>query len=133
MPIQTVTLQVPEVLYARLKERAAQTNRTVEAEVLEVLTGAVPVADDIEAALSPLAVLSDDALWQAAQSRLATETAASMEQLHIKQQREGLTNAERDTLAAQVRQYERQMLVRAKAAALLQQRGHDVSTLAHAS
>jgi plasmid stability protein len=133
MTLQTVTLNVPDVLYARLKQRAQQANRTVEAELLEVLATAVPVADelpaDLEAALSPLALLDDESLWRAAQNQLAPEAAAELENLHLKRQREGLTAAETQTLAGLVRQYERAMLVRAQAAALLKQRGHDVSSL----
>jgi plasmid stability protein len=133
MPAQTVTLNIPEPLYHRLKERAEQSQRTVEDETLNVLAAAVPVADelpaDLEKAISPLAVLDDEALWQAARSRLAADAVAQLEELHRKKQREGLTEAEVQTLAALVRQYERALLVRAQAAALLHRRGHDVSGL----
>jgi hypothetical protein len=91
------------------------------------------VADDLPAdlteAISPLALLDDAELWRAARSRLADETAAQLEDLHLKRQRDGLTPAEEQTLAGLVRQYERVMLVRAQAAALLKQRGHDVTEL----
>jgi plasmid stability protein len=133
MTLQTVTLNVPDVLYTRLKQRAEQANRTVEAELLEVLATAVPAADelpaDLQEAISPLALLDDESLWRAARSRLAAEVAAELENLHLKQQRESLTETEAETLAGLVRQYERAMLVRAQAAALLKQRGHDVSSL----
>jgi plasmid stability protein len=133
MTLQTITLTVPDILYSSLKKRAEQANRTVEAELLDVLATAVPVAEelpaDLEAALSPLALLDDESLWRAARSRLAPEAAADLESLHLKRQREGLTAAETETLAGLVRQYERAMLVRAQAAALLKQRGHDVSSL----
>jgi plasmid stability protein len=131
---QTLTLNVPDPLYTRLKQRAQQANRTVEAELLDVLATAVPVGDELPAdlaeAISPLALLDDAALWRVAQSRLASETAAQLENLHLKRQREGLTEAEAQTLSALVRQYERAMLVRAQAAVLLKQRGHDVADLA---
>jgi hypothetical protein len=42
---------------------------------------------------------------------------------------QGLTEAEVQEAATLLRQYERVMLVRAHAAALLKQRGHDVSSL----
>src|SRR5262249_36576507 len=112
---------------------AEQTNRTLEAEVLDVLTTAVPLAaelpPDLESALSPLAVLDDEALGQAARRCLPAGVTDSLEELHLKQQREGLTESERQTLADLVRQYERNLLLRAQAAALLKQRGHDVSCL----
>ena len=134
MTIQSVTLNLPGHLYNRLKRRAEQAHRTVEAELLEVVASAVPVADELPAelneAISPLALLDDEALWRAARSHLPAEAAAQMENLHLKRQREGLIEAEAQTLAGLVRQYERAMLVRAQAAALLKQRGHDVSELA---
>lgn len=97
MSVQPVTVNLPTILYSRLRRRAEQSRHTVEAELLEVVTTAVPVADDLPAdlseAISPLSLLNDAAL------------------------------------AGLVRQYERVMLVRAQAAALLKQRGQDVSEL----
>jgi plasmid stability protein len=133
MPMQTLTLHVPELLFHRLRERAAQAQRTVEDETLDVLAAAVPVADelpkDLAESVSPLSTLDDESLWRAARSRLAAEMGDRLEELHQKRQREGLTEAEAQTLAALVRQYERALLVRAQAAALLHQRGHDVTAL----
>jgi hypothetical protein len=105
----------------------------VEAELLEVVASAVPVADDLPVdlaqAISPLALLDDEALWRAARSHFPAEAVAQMEQLHLKRQREGLTGSEAETLAGLVRHYERAMLVRAQAAALLKERGYDVAEL----
>ena len=133
MTVQVVTLHVPSPLYEQLKRRAAQAQRTVEAELLDVVATAVPVGDDLPAelaeAISPLALLDDTALWRAARSHLSAEAVAQLEDLHLKRQREGLDDAEAETLRGLVRQYERTMLVRAQAAALLKARGHDVSLL----
>lgn len=133
MSVQPITINLPTILYSRLRRRAEQSRHTVEAELLEVVTTAVPVADDLPAdlseAISPLSLLNDAALWRAARSRLASETAAQLEVLHLKRQRDGLTATEEQILAGLVRQYERVMLVRAQAAALLKQRGQDVSEL----
>lgn len=52
-----------------------------------------------------------------------------MQALHDKRDVEGLTAAEQEILATLLRQYERYMLVRARAAELLQEHGHDVSSL----
>ena len=133
MSVQPITVNLPTILYSRLRRRAEQSRHTVEAELLEVVTTAMPVADDLPAdlseAISPLSLLEDAALWRAARSRLASETAAQLEVLHLKRQRDGLTATEEQILAGLVRQYERVMLVRAQAAALLKQRGQDVSEL----
>jgi plasmid stability protein len=134
--MQTLTLNIPESLYHQLRHRAERSNRTVEDETVELLAAAVPAADELPAdlteALSPLSVLDDQALWRAARSRLGSEAATQLEELHRKQQREGLSEAEAQLLPGLVRQYERAMLVRAQAAALLRQRGHDVSGLVQA-
>jgi len=74
-------------------------------------------------------LLDDEALWRAARGSLPAAAATQMEDLHLKRQREGLTDSEVKTLDGLVRQYERTMLVRAQAAALLKERGHDVSQL----
>src|SRR6185437_10521771 len=52
-----------------------------------------------------------------------------LEWLHVRRQRVGLTDAEAEAASALTRQYERTVLVRAEAAALLAQRGRDVSRI----
>lgn len=130
---QSITVQLPDVLFEQLKRRAAGTHRAIEDELVEVVAQALPVGDvlpaDLTEALSPLAFLEDAELWQAARSHLPTEAATQIEALNHKQQREGLTETEAEALAHLVRQYERYMLVRAQAAVLLQRRGYDVSEL----
>jgi hypothetical protein len=63
------------------------------------------------------------------QTHLPADAAARLEELHLKRQREGLTEQQENEAAALIRQYERVMLIRAQAAALLKQRGHDVTGL----
>jgi hypothetical protein len=84
---------------------------------------------ELAAAVASLDVLTDDELWRAARNRLAEELSSRAEQLHHKRQREGLTAAESEEEDNLVRQYERIMLVRAKAAQLLRTRGHVVNGL----
>jgi hypothetical protein len=84
---------------------------------------------ELAAAVASLAVLDDEVLWRTARGRLADELSRRTEELHHKRQREGLTAAETEEVAGLVRQYERVLLLRAKAAELLRARGHDVSGL----
>ena len=137
MTVYPIMLHLPDTLYRKIKERAEQAQRTVEAELLEVVASAVPAADrlpdDLQTALDALATLDDDALQRAAQSRLPGEASAEMERLNLKRQREGLTELEHQSLMALARQYERNMLVRAQAAVLLKERGHDISALSRAA
>lgn len=133
MAVQTVTLNMPSALYDRVKRRAEQAHRSVEAELLEAVAMAVPAADelppDLAETISSLAHLDDETLQRAACSRFPTEKATELEALHFKRQDEGLTEDETQRAAELTRQYERAMLIRAQARALLMQRGYDVSAL----
>ena len=134
MTVQSITLNLPSAVYQKLRRRAEATQRSIEAELLEVVVTAVPTLDELPADLNEsvaqLRLLDDAALLRVARSTLLAETAQQLETLHIKQQREGLAPAEHLTAEALLAQYERHMLMRAEAVALLKQRGHDISSLA---
>jgi plasmid stability protein len=134
MSTQTLTLHLPDPLYTRLQQRARQFNRTLEAELLEVLSTAVPADESLPRPLAEEVARLDDmddaALWQAARSSMPKKETTQLEFLHLKRQKEGLSESEASTLAELVGQYERSMLIRARAAALLKQRGYDLSGLA---
>ena len=133
MAHQTLTLNIPDDLYERLKERAAITRRSIEEELL-ILAGTALIEDeipsDIQEAVAALTQLNDEALWQTARSsKLAPEQSEEIEDLHFKRQREGLTATQKDRLAELMHQYDRALLVRAHAVGLLHDRGYDVSVL----
>lgn len=133
MAAHSVTLRLPAPLYERYRQRAEETHRSVEAELLDAVATAAPeqekLPQDLADAISGLEILDDDALWLAARQTFPPEVSSRLEALHLKRQDEGLTVAEQETAAQLVRQYERTMLVRAHAAKLLKQRGHDISGL----
>jgi hypothetical protein len=108
-----------------------QANRSLEAELIELLTTAMPDQDEARdqfgQELAGLQQFDDEALLGAARSHLSTAIARRLERLHRKRQREGLSETEAQALHELVRQYERAMLIRAHAAALLKKRGLDVS------
>src|SRR5262245_380649 len=131
MSSKPLTLEIPEPIYRLLQDRAARSNRSIEVEALDALaTATTPPGElpaDLTEVLTQLSFLSDGELWRVARNPLPSELAAEMEQFHHKQQREGLTEPEQAALAQLVRKYERTMLLRAQAAALLKERGNDVS------
>ena len=131
---EPLKVHLPEPILGRLKARADQAHRTVEAEILEAVAASVELEDrlpdDLEAALASLPLLDTEDLWRAARSHLPGDAVAHLEALHLQRQREGLSKAETETLAGLLREYERSMLVRAEAARLLKHRGHDVAALA---
>ncbi len=134
MAAQALTLQIPTPLYRQLKDRAERAQRSLEAEFLAVVAAVVghdgeDLPDDLAQAVRDLEVLNDEALFNAAQTRLPDETRARFEALSFKQQSEGLTSAERVQQEHMLHQSDRTMLVRAHAARLLKERGHDLSSL----
>jgi hypothetical protein len=130
MAMQTVTVDLPERLYRELERRAAQSGRTIEQELLATvahsLNATLSESDDLVALADSLAFLDNDVLWRAARSHLPAEAAAELEALHLKQQREGLTAQEKEVAAVLLRRYDRAMVIRAQALALLNLRGEPV-------
>lgn len=128
-----VTLQLPVSLYDHFRNRAEQTQRSLEAELLEAVATAatdeeaLPV--DLEQTVADLQVLDDDALWRAARNNLSEETRDRLEALNLKQQREGFTLSEREEHSQLLRQFDRAILIRSQAIKLLKERGHDISDL----
>jgi hypothetical protein len=128
-----VTVRVPEKLYKRLSQRAHQTQRAVEDELLATMATGLSVSDELpsslEDELAQLNVLSDESLWRIARSRLNPLQAAKLERLHLKAQRQPLTATERKQEQIVVHEYERVLLLRARAARLLKDHGIDISSL----
>lgn len=133
---QTVMVTLPDDVYQRLKVRAEHARHSVEEELLALAAAALddePIPLDIQEAVASLPVLDDAALWQAARSRLSPAESDEVEVLHFKQQREGLTDAEKQRLAGLMHQYEKALLIRSHALLLLKQRGQDITPLLDAS
>ena len=130
---QTITVQLPEPLYLEVQARARRLHRSVEGEVVALLTTALPTLDDLPGALvdemAQLVFLSDRDLWRAARSTLTSEENERMQTLASKRQRIGLTRQEAEEVDGLLLHYERSMLLRAQSMALLKERGHDVSNL----
>ena len=130
---QTVTVQLPDGLYRQVQDRASRLHRSVEGEVVALLTAALPTLDDLPAPLvdemAQLVFLSDAELWRAARNELAAEENERMQELLHKRQRAGLSRREEEEADELLRRYDRSMLLRAQAMALLKERGHDVSEL----
>lgn len=133
MGAQAVTVNLPGPLYERLVRRATIAHRTIEAELVDAVTTLFDEPHELPAdmaeAIDALSMLGDEDLWRAARHGLASDKAEAIEDLHVKRQREGLSASELEALATLMKEYTRVMLVRSRSAALLKQRGHDVSGL----
>jgi len=77
--------------------------------------------------------LADEELWRFAKTAMSPQASRELEALHFKQRDEGLGQAEEATRVKLIHEYERTMLIRAQAATLLRERGHDISGLLKSS
>lgn len=125
--MQTITISLPDDVYQQVKQRSQQNQRGIDEELVLVVSDALPESDtDVLAGLS---FLTDEALWQAARTQATPEENARMEVLLAKQKRLGLTTAEEEELSLLANFFRRILLVRAEAAVLLKERGHDIRSL----
>ncbi len=130
----SLTVTLPDHLYRQLQRQAQVVNRPlseVAATALESLV--VPVEDDLppglQAELSAMAFLSDDALWQMAGSVMNNDKIALYDVLLERRQSGMLTpegQAWLDTLRDEA---DALMLRKAQAYALLKSRGHKLPAL----
>ncbi len=133
MATETVTLQIPEILYQRLVNTAHAQRRPIEEVIVHALeVGSPPEWDDVpeefQADLAALDKLDDNSLWQIVRS---CKTADQMEQYNFLLERNSsgnITDAERLELIKLRHEADRFMLRIAQAAVLLRWRGHYVPT-----
>jgi plasmid stability protein len=134
--LQTVNLPLPSQVYQRAQQRAAKKQRSIEDELTDVVTQALAVDDelaglpfDLAEEVKQLAFLDEQHLWVMAKRTIAQNQSERIETLIYKLHREGLTHNEQQEMQ-QLRQLaHRVMLLRAEAAVLLKQRGHDITSL----
>lgn len=132
MENQSLIVNLPAPIYQQVAERAQLAHVSVADELINALTSAYSrdsITPKTQDTLSQLDFLSDEELWKAAQLRISLEIHEQMETLLEKRQIGGLTAAEQKESDRLITYTDHVMLVRAKAAALLHRRGHDVSSL----
>ena len=131
MAAETVTVQLPQPVFLKLKQAADLTHRSVE----DVLVAAVNVTlvesphlpPELANELAALSLLSDEALWAATQPSLSAAEQSRLSQLNHHAGERSLTPAEEQEREQLLAAYHRSVLRRAKALAVLAQRGHPVT------
>lgn len=131
MTVQEITLRLPVEILQQIERAAAHAHRPVDDILVEAVIAAAPtagtLADDAQSALAQMAYLNDAALWQAARATMSADQRQRLEDLHDKQQRDGLTDEEQTEDGALLDLYRGTLLVRARAALLLKRRGYDIT------
>jgi len=131
MSARTVTMQLPENLYLRLQQTAQATQQSFEAIVLRALQVGSPPAwestpAEFQADLVALDRLDDAALWRMARYRATVAQMDHYQMLLDKNAADTLSTEEGAELAQLRTEFDRRMLQKAHAAALLQWRGHQI-------
>lgn len=133
MSSPAVTVQFPDNIYESLQTRAAESQRTLQEELVHVVSLIVPgddkIAADLERELASLTELNDQQLWDAANVRVASDIQERLEDLADFRQERRLTEQELQEQAKLLHECHRVMLTRAYAAVALKQRGFDISSL----
>ncbi len=128
MPMRRIGIPVP--IYDRLKRAAKLTHRSVEDILVTTIDAALPPDPNLPAELADnlaaLSLFTDDALWAAAESSLSPAQQQRLEQLATTADVRSLTAAESSELTQLVEFFDLSVLRRAKALAILAQRGYHI-------
>lgn len=131
MPSRTITLDLPETLFLRLQQAAQATQQSFDEILLRVVqVGSPPGWDDVpaefQADLAALDRLDDAALWQVARTHQTEAEMIRYQALLDNKANTTLTLSEQEELDQFRTAFDRQMLRKAQALALLRWRGHQV-------
>lgn len=132
----TIAVHLPESFVQKLKRAADLTHRSVEDIAVTSLEAALPsaqnLAPDIADELAAMHLFSDEALWAATAPSFSPTEEYRLNQLNAAAGERDLTPAEEAEQQSLISAYRRSVLRRAKALALLAQRGHRVPVTAEA-
>lgn len=130
MTLSTISVPVPEPLYRRLERVATLTRRSVADTLASAITVVWPAASDLPEPLADelagMMWLSDAQLRVATRPTFATQQQKRLSELNIAADERPLTESEQAERAHLLAEYERSVLRRAQAFAVLTQRGHRI-------
>jgi hypothetical protein len=127
----TVSVQVPEPIYRRLQRISQATYRPIEDVLATTVSVALPasldLAPELADDLAAMSMFSDEALWAATESSLSPSQRRRLNQLSHAGGLRSLSAAESAELTHLVDLYDRAVLRRARALAILAHRGFAVA------
>jgi hypothetical protein len=126
-----ITIDLPAPIAEQLEEEATRQKIHVRELVREIIlehwSGLPSLPDDVEAELAAFHQLSDNLLWLIARTTLTVDEQAELADLNDEAQSRYLSHDEEARRDVLLEAYDRVMLRRAQAAAILQSRGYDLS------
>jgi hypothetical protein len=131
--IPTVIIRLPQPLFQRLQRIAETTHRSVEDVLTTTVTVALPpmpdIPDDLADELAAMVMFNDESLKAMTQSSLSAAQQERLTQLTYAGGTRPLTEAEKRELKQLLDLYDRAVLYRARALAILAQRGYDIDVV----
>lgn len=130
MPGKSITLDLPEDLYERVRQVAEQSQRPLErvlVESIRLLFVLPPTSTDVATTLAAMPGYSDAQLWAVVYQRLAWPQSQRLHELSAKNKLEKLTEDEQSECEHLLTLNDRAMLLRSEALLLLKNRGHDIA------
>jgi HEAT repeat protein len=127
---QTISLNLPDKLYQQIRRYAEDSDRPVEAVLLESLNWFFdPTAlldGDLDQITESLHAYPTAILWHIAEHRVIQTQLSRLRELGEKAEFEKLTEIEESERAMLLRLYDRYILVRSTALVVLKQRGEEI-------
>lgn len=126
-----ITIELPSPIAEQLEEEANRQNTNVQDLVREFIlenwSGHPSLPDDVRAELAAFYRLSDNVLWLVARTTLSPGEQQELAELNDEANARNLTSEEEARREELLSAYDRVMVRRAQATAILQSRGHDIS------
>ena len=131
MPSAMVSINLPERLFQKLKRVADLTHRSVEEVAVTSLEVVLPTDQDLPVdladELAAMRLFRDDTLWAATTPSLTSAEEQHLLHLNRTAGERDLTSDEKAEQQRLIDTYQRSVIRRAQALAILAQRGHDIS------
>lgn len=123
---ETVEIRVPVAIYERAEAIASDSGRSAESVMLDALSLLFCESAELESESETLYALEDGQLWALVHRRLTPEQDARLSDLLDLGNQGQIPSQDEDELAQLAAMVDHQMVLRSKALALLQRRGHDI-------
>jgi hypothetical protein len=123
---KTITVTLPEVTFQRLEQAAQLAHRSVDEMLATTIDAILAVSPQLANEWAAMHLLSDEALWQATQPTFTPAEQKRLRELnHWAGERE-LSTQEMREQAALLEAYQRSIVRRSQAIAILKLRGHSI-------
>jgi hypothetical protein len=126
MSQSTVELHIPPEIYARAEQLALESNRSVEAVLVDGLALLFGVLPDRHIAPNDLKDYPDEQLWAIVYQRLVWFQDTRLRELIALGKQGKITTDEKEEMEHLIDLVDHQMVLRSEALLLLKQRGYDV-------